>query len=164
MNLNNIPFGELQAFNVIVEVEQGSNLKYEYSPETGEIHLDFVFNNVKFPFSYGSIAKTLGGDGDPLDAMIVASKPYKTGTVVKCKVIGMLEAVDRGEVDNKLVVVPLEDPLALKYQDVTDLPPDSLQTWTAHWQELARQKNKIMEIKGLVNKQRALEEIKKSLV
>lgn len=164
--IKDIPFGSLKAFNVIVEISQGSNLKYEFDETSGAMKVDFVFQDLFFPFNYGFIPHTLGGDGDALDAIVLSSAPISSGSIIKCRAIGILETVDTSEVDNKLVVVPVEDILVKKYQDILDLPPDSLQKWTDLYMEIARQKNKVkrkfVEVKGLKNKQAALEEIRKS--
>jgi inorganic pyrophosphatase len=178
INLAKIPFGSLEAFNVLVEIPQGSNLKYEFDEVSGTMKVDFVFSavggsasggdNLVFPFNYGFIPHTLGGDGDALDDIVLSSAPIPSGSVVKCRAVGMFETVDTGEVDNKLIVVPVDDILAKKYQDISDLPKDSLQKWTDLYMEIARQKNKFkrkfIEVKGLKNKQVALEEIRKSLI
>jgi inorganic pyrophosphatase len=168
MNLNSIPFGSLDAFNVLVEIPEGSQYKYEFDEASGEMKLDFVFKDLYFPFSYGFIPHTMGGDGDELDAIVLASAPILSGSVVLCRAVGILETIDTGEVDNKLIVVPVKDILAEKYHDISDLPPDSLQKWTDLYMEIARQKSKVkkkfIEVKGLKNKQTALEEIKKSLI
>lgn len=151
-------------FNVVIEIEEGSNLKYEFDGASGKMKLDFVFENLTFPFNYGFIPKTLGGDGDTLDAIVLSSVPVKSGETILCKMIGVLKTIDRGEVDNKIICVPLSDPLTDKYRDVEDLPPDSLQNWTEFYLEVARQKKKTIEIIGLKSKQEALQEIKNSLV
>jgi inorganic pyrophosphatase len=167
-DLSKIPFGSLETFNVLVEISQGSNLKYEFDEVSGEMKVDFVFDNLFFPFSYGFVPHTLGGDGDALDAIVLSSASIPSGSVVKCHAVGILETVDTGEVDSKLIVVPVDDILAKKYQDISDLPPESLKKWTDFYMEVARQKNKIkrkfIEVKGLKNKQAALEEIKNSLI
>ncbi len=163
INLEQIPFGSLEAFNVIVEIPQGSNLKYEYDEASDSLKLDFVFKDLVFPFNYGFIPHTLGGDGDPLDAIVLSSAPIKMGEFVKCKAVGMLKTIDRGEVDDKIIVVPLDDELAGKYLDADNLPPGFLEKCTAFYREVGRQKNKVTEVKSLENKQIALEEIKKSL-
>lgn len=164
MNLNNILFGSLEAFSVLVEIPQGSNLKYEFDEASGVMKVDFVFKNLIFPFNYGFIPHTLGGDGDALDAIVLSSAPILSGSVIQCRAVGVLETIDTGEVDNKLVVVPLSDPLSQKYQDIADLPEGSLKKWTDLYMEIARQKNKTIKVLGLENKQTALEEIKKSLL
>ena len=153
-----------ESFQVLVEIPQGSNEKFEYDEAAGEMKLNFVFRDLVFPFNYGFIPGTLGGDGDPLDAIVLSSAPIPSRTVIQCKAIGMLKTIDRGEVDDKIICVPLRDELARKYHDVTDLPSETLAKWTKFYLEVARQKKKVVEIIGLRNKQEALEEIKNSLI
>jgi inorganic pyrophosphatase len=126
--------------------------------------LDFVFKDLVFPFNYGFIPNTLGGDGDALDAMVLSSAPIKSGETVVCKIVGMVETVDRGEEDNKIITVPLLDKLASQYQDIDDLPFDTLPKWTEFYLELARQKKKVIKIIGLKNKKEAIEKIEKSFI
>ena len=164
MSLLNTPFGQLDAFNVIVEIPQGSNEKFELDENTGEMKVNFVFRDLTFPFNYGFIAQTLGGDNDPLDAIVLSSEILKSGQVVECKAVGILKTLDRGEIDDKVICVPLNDELSEKYHDTPDLPPDFLKIWTDFYMELARQKEKVVKVLGLKNKQVALEEIKKSLL
>lgn len=164
LNLKQIPFGEIEAFNVLVEIEQGSNLKYEYDEESDQLILNFTFINLTFPFNYGFIVKTLGGDGDALDAIVLSFAPISSGSVIKCKTIGVLKSIDRGEVDDKIICVPVDDELAKRYQDITDLPQDSLDNWTKFYSEIGKQKNKSIEIVALKNKEMAILEIKNSLI
>ena len=164
INLEQIPFGSLEAFNVLVEIPEGSNLKYEFDEASGKMKVDFVFKDLPFPFNYGFIPHTLGGDGDALDAIVLSSVPISSGSVVKCSAVGIMKTIDTDELDNKLVVVPVGDILAKKYHDISDLPPGSLQKWTDLYMEIARQKQKTIKVLGLKSKQTALEEIKKSLI
>jgi inorganic pyrophosphatase len=153
------------SFKVLIEIPQGTiNNKFEYDHKTGKMVLDFVFQNLVWPFNYGEIVGTLGGDGDALDAIVLSSTPIEQGKVVECKTIGVLKTLDRGAVDDKIVCVPIDDMLSQKYQDVDDLPPDTLQKWTKLYMEIARQKKKVIEILGLKNKQEAEQEIKNSLI
>jgi len=164
INLSDIPFGSLEAFNVLVEIPMGSNLKYEYDEKSDSLKLDFVFKDLVFPFNYGFIPHTLGGDNDSLDAMVLSAKSFGVGEVVKCKAVGVLKVIDRGEVDDKIIAVALNGELAAKYQDIQDLPPRSLEKWTEFYRQVGIQKNKSMEAKEIQNKQAALEEIKKALI
>lgn len=163
MDIKNVTFGGLESFNVIVEIPSGSNEKFEYDEASGQMKVDFIFKDLSFPFNYGFIAGTLGGDGDQLDAIVLSAAAINSGTIVKCKAIGILQTIDRGEVDDKIICVPLQEPIAHEYQDISDLPADTLQKWTEFYMEVARQKKKTIEIVGLENKHGAEEEINNSL-
>jgi inorganic pyrophosphatase len=164
LNLSKIPFGSPEEFNVVIEIPESSNLKYEYDEQSDSLKLDFIFKDLVFPFNYGFIPRTLGGDNDPLDAIVLSAKPLEAGVVIKCKSISLLKTIDRGEVDDKIVAVPLGDPLAEKYQDFDDLPQGFLKMCTDFYREVGAQKKKSMEVKSLESRAQALEEIRKSII
>lgn len=153
----------LETFEVIIECVKGSNLKYEFNEQTEQFDLDFTFgDDVAFPYNYGFIPNTLGGDGDTLDVMVLSAKPLKTGDRVECVAIGMLEMLDRGEVDNKIVAVPASDEYLQKFPTVFQVPRDWIEDWQKFYAEVARQKKKELEIKGIVGKELAEKEIVKA--
>jgi inorganic pyrophosphatase len=158
MNLNNTSFIN-EEFKVIIECLKGSNEKFELDEKDAEIKLDFVFNNLFFPFYYCYIPGTRGGDGDMLDALLISSAQYNRGQSVDCKCIGYAEVIDRGEVDNKFVMVPVND----LQNDISDIPTSEIKVWENFWLEVAKQKNKVMEVKAWHGREKALEEIKNSL-
>ena len=68
------------ALLVIVEIPKGSRNKYEMDHETGVIMLDrMLFTSMQYPADYGFIDGTLGGDGDPLDALVFVGEPTFPG-------------------------------------------------------------------------------------
>lgn len=108
--------------NVVVEIPTGTNEKWEVSKNDGKIRWEFkngkprIVNFLGYPGNYGMIPKTLlpkelGGDGDPLD-VIVLGKAVQRGEVVKAKLIGVLKMLDRGEKDDKLIAVLKDSPFA----------------------------------------------------
>jgi inorganic pyrophosphatase len=86
MSLKNVPFGTIDRFNVVVEIPKGSGNKYEYNEELDAITLEWAFTGgFCFPFDYGFIPQTLGGDNDPLDVFVISSHPFSPGIVVSCR-------------------------------------------------------------------------------
>ena len=64
------------AHDVVIEIPRGSRNKYEVDHETGRVHLDRVlFTPFVYPIDYGYFDNTLGGDGDPLDALVLLEFP-----------------------------------------------------------------------------------------
>lgn len=156
---NNIDYG----YKVVIEIPKGNvNNKYEYDEVSGEFKLDFVFKNIVWPYNYGFFPGTLGGDGDTLDAIVLSSNPLKQGQEVMVKIIGMMEVVDRGEEDNKIICVPLDDQLLSSINDIINILEVEKQEWTEFLQELARQKKKQTEIKGYKNREEAITLLKNS--
>ena len=96
--------------NVVVEIPQGSNHKIEWNRDLAVMQLDRVEPAIfAKPTNYGFIPQTLDEDGDELDALIVTDQPLATGVFLEAKIIGVLEFVDDGEVDDKVIVVPADD-------------------------------------------------------
>jgi inorganic pyrophosphatase len=149
---------------VLIEIPKGTeNKKFEYNHGTKEMVLDFVFENLTWPFNYGEVVGTLGGDGDALDANVFSTDPLEQGSVVECVPFGIVYMVDRGETDNKLLFIPANDALVERYIGMESLAEQEKEDLKKFYAEIARQKKKVIEISGFGNKQAAEEEIKKSL-
>ncbi len=112
--------------NVFVEIPQGVSVKYELDKESGLIFVDrFLYTEMNYPFNYGFVPGTLAQDGDPVDILVLSSKPVVPGVVIPSRPIGMLEMEDEAGIDNKVIAVPLPK-LDIKFKDfndVTDIPP-----------------------------------------
>lgn len=164
MSFKQIPFGTLEKFNVLVEIPKGSAVKYEYDEKIDAIILDWVFaDGFKFIYNYGFIPQTCGGDGDNFDAFLITPYPIAMGTIAKSRAIGMIELLDRGEEDNKIIAVPVADPSLENYQKLSDLDFDYKKEFINFFNEIARQKNKPMKVNGFHDKLIALAAIKRSL-
>lgn len=165
MNLDQIPLGSPEQFNVLIEIPTGSENKYEYDPALQAIKLDYVFHDgFKFPFNYGSIPQTRGGDGDHLDAVVLSSNPIAVGVIVLVKPVGMLRLKDNGEQDNKVISVPLVDPVYSKINDVSDLSDMERRGIADFFKEVGVQKQKKMEIEGFADRNQAIKEIEESKI
>jgi inorganic pyrophosphatase len=124
MGLLDLPPGDdgLEYINLIVEICEGSNNKYEYDKEDGVFKLDRVlYSAVHYPVEYGFIPNTLGCDGDPLDAMVKTTSPTFPGCVIKARPIGVLYMVDQDEEDEKILCVPVNDPRFDGVQDMSGI-------------------------------------------
>lgn len=96
--------------NTVVEIPQGSFLKVEWDRERAAFMLDRVEPSIYAkPVNYGFIPQTLDEDGDELDTLVVCAEPIPTGVWLEARVIGVLNFIDDGEADHKIVVVPADD-------------------------------------------------------
>jgi len=152
---------------VVVEIPQGSAVKYELDKETGLIFVDrFLFTAMYYPFNYGFIPQTLADDGDPVDVLVVSREPVVPGSVMRCRPIGMLEMRDEEGIDTKLIAVPHEklDPSYAEVKTVDHLPEvvrERIKHFFEHYKELEPGKwVKVESWKGL---QDAIEEIKRGI-
>ncbi len=111
---------------VVIEIPQGSSVKYEVDKDSGAIMVDrFLFTPMAYPAAYGFIPGTLADDGDPADALVLTPvAPLVPGAVIRCRPIGMLKMEDESGQDEKIVCVP-HDKIHPQYTDVhaiEDLP------------------------------------------
>ena len=107
-----------------VEIPAGSITKYEIG-EDGLVYVDrFQSMPVVYPANYGSMPRTLAGDGDPLDALVLTREPLHPGVLVRFRPIGVLRMLDKGEHDEKIIGVPVDkvDPTYARIRDLADLP------------------------------------------
>lgn len=95
---------------VIIEIPKGSLLKYELDP-TGSYMTIVRAMDRKYPYeyNYGCIPQTLGGDNDPLDAIVIYKEPIYPGTVLNCNILGVVTTTDNGKEDDKIICVPYFD-------------------------------------------------------
>jgi inorganic pyrophosphatase len=107
----------------VIEIPRGSRNKYEVDHATGRVHLDRVlYTPFVYPVDYGYFDKTLGGDGDPLDALVLLEFPVFPGVVVNVRAVGVLPMEDDGGMDEKILCVPAKDKRWEHIQDINDVP------------------------------------------
>lgn len=120
--LHDIPSGTSEAMNVIIEIPKFSKNKYEIDKETGIIALDRVMHTAQdYPFDYGFVPQTLFDDGDALDVVLLTTYPLAPGILVKARPVAIMEMIDGGERDDKVVAVPVDDPRFDEVKDLADL-------------------------------------------
>jgi inorganic pyrophosphatase len=100
-----------EVMTVVVEIPKGSRNKYEMDHRTGDIYLDrMLFTSMQYPADYGFIEGTLGGDGDPLDALVFVGESTFPGCHIRVRPIGLFRMTDEKGEDEKVLCVPLRDP------------------------------------------------------
>ena len=140
MSLDNVTPGPKapHEFNVIIEIPMNADpVKYEVDKATGAIFVDrFMSTAMHYPTNYGYVPKTISGDGDPVDVLVVTPFPLMPGVVIRCRPVGVLKMEDDGGVDAKVVAVPVSKltPLYDKVQTTDDLP-ELLMKQTVHFFE-----------------------------
>lgn len=112
-----------QTYSVVVEIPKGSRNKYELDKATGRIRLDrMLFSSVHYPADYGFIEGTLGGDGDPLDALVLVGEATFPGCVIEVRPIGVFRMTDDKGEDEKVLTVPIGDPHWNQLEKLADVP------------------------------------------
>lgn len=125
--LHDIAPGTKDEMNVIIEIPNGSQNKYEIDKETGLIALDRVLHTAqRYPFDYGFVPQTLWDDGDALDVVLLTTQPLLPGILVRARPIGILPMIDSGDKDEKVLAVPASDPRFADIKDLGDVNPHTL--------------------------------------
>ncbi|WP_069789649.1 inorganic diphosphatase [Cyanobacterium sp. IPPAS B-1200] len=129
MDLSRIPAQpKAGLINVLVEIPGGSKNKYEFDKDMNAFILDRVlFSSVKYPYDYGFVPNTLADDGDPLDGMVMMDEPTFAGCVIAARPVAMLEMIDGGDRDEKILCVPAEDPRYDHVKSLKDIAPHRLE-------------------------------------
>ncbi|RKZ35459.1 MAG: inorganic diphosphatase [Gammaproteobacteria bacterium] len=154
--------------NVIIEIPSHSDpVKYEVDKETGAMFVDrFMGTAMHYPCNYGYVPHTLSEDGDPVDVLVVSPCPLISGSVIRCRPVGMLKMTDEAGPDSKILAVPgtgLTD-LYGQVQTAEELPR-SLLAEVAHFFEHYKdlESGKWVRLEGWVGPQEAREEILSSV-
>ncbi len=113
---------QYSTFDVLIEIPKGSRNKYEYDFELKKIRYDrMIFSSMMYPADYGFIPETLALDGDPLDVLVLVTEPTFPGCVIEVKPIGVFHMADEKGPDDKIICVPIADPIASKISDLNEL-------------------------------------------
>lgn len=154
--------------NVVIEIPAYSSpVKYEIDKHTGALTVDrFMGTAMQYPINYGYIPQSLSGDGDPVDVLVITPDPVLSGSVVRCRPIGLLKMRDESGEDNKVLAVPVQK-LTPSYNSVKsyqDISPDNLARIThffKHYKDL--EPGKWVEIQGWYGMEHVKEEILNSI-
>ena len=149
---------------VQIEVPKHSLVKYEM--QNGRLHVDRILPTpIPYPFNYGYIPNTLGGDGDPLDAVVLTEYTLHPGCYVTCRALGVLQTEDEAGVDSKIILVPTTDGHYTNVEDVHDLPSsttDTIAYFFRHYKEL--EAGKWVKTLGILGRDRAADIIKQGTI
>jgi len=145
---------------VAVEIPKGSRNKYELDPTTGQIVLDrMLFTSMQYPADYGFIEGTLGGDGDTLDALVFVGEPTFPGCRIRARPIGLFRMRDEKGADEKILCVPLRDPMWSQVADVDDVNPNLLNEIEHFFQVYKDLEHKEVATEGFGHRAEALQVI-----
>lgn len=135
--------------NVLIEIPGGSKNKYEFDKDLNAFSLDRVlYSSVTYPYDYGFIPNTLADDGDPLDGMVIIDQPTFPGCVITARPIGMLEMIDGGDRDEKILCVPAKDPRYAQVTSLKDVSEHRLAEIAEFFRTYKNLEKKVTEIEG----------------
>lgn len=165
MNLwHDIPSGEKDSMNVIIEINKGSKNKYEIDKSTGLIALDRAMHTTQdYPFDYGFVPQTLWHDNDPLDVVVLTTYPLFPGVLVRVRPIAIMNVIDSGEGDDKIIAVPVDDPRFDGVADLGDIHVHTLKELEHFFTTYKKLQNKEVTVEGIKGKADAKAAFEESL-
>ena len=140
---------KVSSFDVLIEIPRGSRNKYEYDFELKRIRFDrMLFSSMMYPADYGFIPETLALDGDPLDVLVLVNEPTFPGCVMEVKPIGVFHMADDKGPDEKVICVPVSDPIWNKLNDLSDVNPHLIKEIEHFFQVYKDLENKKVDVEG----------------
>ncbi len=160
MNLwHQISPGTVDKMNTVIEIGRGSKNKYEIDKETGLIALDRAMHTTQdYPFDYGFIPQTYWDDDDPLDVVVLATFPLMPGVLVRVRPVALMNMIDDGEADDKVIAVPVDDPRWEEVEDLEDINKHTLKElehFYSTYKKLQNKEVKVLGFKGRVEAEKA---------
>lgn len=150
--------------NAIIEITNGSKGKYELDKESGLLLLDRVLSSsVVYPANYGFIPQTYCDDNDPLDILVLCSVDILPMTLVEAKIIGVMNMVDGGEQDDKIIAVAKHDPAYSHLNDIEDLAPHTMKEIVQFFESYKALEKKEVSVDGVFGRERAQEILVESI-
>ncbi len=149
-------------FDVLIEIPKGSRNKYEYDFDLKKIRFDrLLFSSMMYPADYGFIPETFALDGDPLDVLVLGTEPTFPMCVMEVKPIGVFHMADEKGNDEKIICVPVSDPIWNTLNDLSDVNPHQIKEIEHFFQVYKDLEKKKVDVGGWGTAQTALEIVDK---
>ncbi|MCK9161223.1 MAG: inorganic diphosphatase [Arcobacter butzleri] len=168
MFLDKIPCGNNpDKVNALIEIPYGSSIKYEIDKDSGAVVVDrILYSAMYYPANYGFVPNTLADDGDPADILVLGEQALQAGSVIACRLIGVLVMEDEAGMDEKLVAVPVSkiDPTFDAVNSLEDLPISQLNKIKNFFETYKMlEPNKWVKVKEYKDKTAATEILQKAI-
>jgi inorganic pyrophosphatase len=143
--------------NSIIEIPKGARAKYEIDKESGLLKMDRVIHSsFHYPVNYGFIPQSLGDDKDPLDILVLSSVSVQALCLVEARVIGVMQMVDSGDADDKIIAVAHTDPSVNYINNIEEMPAHFFNELRHFFEEYKKLENKTVIVEEFQDKATAL--------
>lgn len=133
--------------NGIIEIPANTRAKYELDKETGLLKLDrVIYSSMYYPANYGFIPQTYCGDKDPLDILVLSQITMVPMCLVEAKVIGVMQMLDGGELDDKVIAVARHDMSVNHIDDISGLPEHFFKELRNFFEDYKKLENKEVKV------------------
>jgi inorganic pyrophosphatase len=151
---------------VVIETPKGSRNKYAFDVEQKVFELKKVLPaGMTFPYDFGFIPRTKGGDGDPVDVLVLMDEPAFPGVVVKCRLVGIIEGEQydkkNRERNDRVVAVASENHSFADIKHVDDLGKlflHEIEDFFVNYHELSKERYRVTDVRGPRQARKRIEE------
>lgn len=151
--------------NGIIEIPKNTRAKYELDKESGMLKMDRVlYSSMYYPANYGFIPQTYCDDKDPLDIVVLSQVTIVPMCIVEARVIGVMQMLDNGEKDDKIIAVAENDMSVNHIRDIEELPKHFFRELKNFFEDYKKLENKTVEVEEFQNAEKAREIVKQSML
>jgi inorganic pyrophosphatase len=147
----------MSCIDIVIETPRGSAEKYNYDPELHLFKLKKILPaGMVFPYDFGFIPGTKGDDGDPLDIIVISEFHSFPGCLMKCRVIGAIEAEqsekkrsDKMIRNDRFIAIPKVAKMFAEFDSIRDLPGQVLEElgqFFINYNKIEEKKFKVLSI------------------
>jgi inorganic pyrophosphatase len=117
-----------------------------------------------YPANYGFIPRTYCDDKDPLDILVLSQITIVPMCIVSAKVIGVMQMMDGGEIDDKIIAVASNDMSVNHINDISELPEHFFKELKNFFEDYKKLENKTVEVAEFQNAEKAQEVVRQSML
>ncbi len=163
---HDVPIGDdaPETFIAVIEIPQGGKVKYELDKPTGLLRVDRVlYSSVIYPANYGFIPQTYGDDNDPLDVLVLMQEPVQPLSLLRTRPIGMMQMIDQGQSDEKIICIHLDDPAFNGFYHIWELPEHRLLELRRFFLDYKLLEDKEVDVQEFLGPDKARAVVKKAM-
>lgn len=147
-----------------IEIPKNTRAKYELDKESGMLILDrVIYSSMYYPTNYGFIPRTYCDDNDPLDILVLSQIEIVPMCLVEAKVIGVMQMMDGGEMDDKIIAVAKNDMSVAHFNDVEELPEYWKKEMRNFFQDYKKLENKTVDVEDFQGREKAIEIVNQAI-
>ena len=148
----------------IIEIPKNTRAKYELDKESGMLILDrVIYSSMYYPTNYGFIPRTYCDDQDPLDILVLSQIEIVPMCLVEAKVIGVMQMIDGGEMDDKIIAVAANDMSVAHYNDVSELPEFWKKEMRNFFEDYKKLEKKTVDVEEFQGRAKAMEIVQQAI-
>jgi inorganic pyrophosphatase len=149
----------------IIEIPKNTRAKYELDKDSGMLILDrVIYSSMYYPTNYGFIPQTYCDDQDPLDILVLSQIEIVPMCLVQAKVIGVMQMMDGGEMDDKIIAVAANDMSVAHFNDIKDLPEYWMKEMRNFFEDYKKLENKTVDVEDFQGREKAMEIVQQAIV